>query len=178
MFLLLYLLYTLCHMFTLYTLCQNYHNLVTRDLQQPYAVRTVQKPWSKFVAHKCYRCGGTLKPDSSHFRTTECHFCHKKGHIAKVCHSKAKQQLTPDPQHSHQGQTAQKSTTQPTLQLEEEDEGDVTHNLLALRWTSSMSEPIKVTLHASGTNLEMEVDTGASCSIISVATYQRLWLRN
>ena len=66
-----------------------------------------------------------------------------------------------------------------TLQLEEEDEGNITHNLFALRWTSS-SEPIKVTLLASGANLEMEVDTGASCSIISVAKYmyQRLWTGN
>ena len=35
-----------------------------------------------------------------------------------------------------------------------------------------------VTVQASGANLEMEVDTGVSCSIISVVTYQRLWPGN
>ena len=150
----------------------------TKDLQQPHAVHTVQKPRSKSVAHKCYRCGGTHVPDSCRFKTTECHFCHKKGRIAKVCRSNAKQQSAPDTQHRRQGQSARKSTTQPTLQLEEEDKDDITHNLFAVRWTSSKSETTTVTVQASGANLEMEVDTGASCFIISVATYQRLWQGN
>ena len=65
-----------------------------------------------------------------------------------------------------------------TLQLEEKDEDDVTHSLFTVRRMSSKSEPIKVTVQASGTNLKMEVDTGASCSIIIVAKYQQLWPGN
>ena len=38
----------------------------------------------------CYRCGAKHKPSECKFREAECHFCKKKGHIAKVCLSKNK----------------------------------------------------------------------------------------
>ena len=47
--------------------------------------------------------------------------------------------------------------------------------MFALRGDSSKTDPIKVTVQASGINLEMEVDTGAASSIISAATYRQLW---
>ena len=37
----------------------------------------------------CYRCGGKQHSNQDCcFKTAECHHCRKKGHIAKVCHSK------------------------------------------------------------------------------------------
>ena len=34
---------------------------------------------------KCYRCGGNHFPGKCQFKDSECHYCGKKGHIAKVC---------------------------------------------------------------------------------------------
>ena len=41
--------------------------------------------------------------------------------------------------------------------------------------TGSPVQPLKVTVIANSGNLEMEVDTGASTSIISEQTYDQLW---
>ena len=39
---------------------------------------------------KCYRCGKTGHGEKTYrYREAECHHCHKKGHIASVCRSKA-----------------------------------------------------------------------------------------
>jgi len=39
-----------------------------------------------------YRCGAKHKATDCKFKDAECNFCKKKGHIAKVCHSKLKMQ--------------------------------------------------------------------------------------
>ena len=36
----------------------------------------------------CHRCGGNHQPNVCHFRFVNFQACGKKGHIAKVCHSK------------------------------------------------------------------------------------------
>ena len=41
--------------------------------------------------------------------------------------------------------------------------------------TGSPVQPLKVTVIVNGVNLEMEVITGASASIISEQTYNQLW---
>ena len=45
-----------------------------------------------------------------------------------------------------------------------------------LRGESNKTDPIKVSVQVCGASLDMEVDIGASCSIISEATYSQLWL--
>ena len=47
---------------------------------------------------------------------------------------------------------------------------DSTYNMFAVTGESSKTEPMKVTVQASGANLEMEVDTGAASTVISDAT--------
>ena len=43
----------------------------------------------------CYRCGGPHLATSCKFRDAECRFCKKKGHIEKVCRTKARQGTAP-----------------------------------------------------------------------------------
>ena len=38
----------------------------------------------------CYRCGEAHHPDMCRFKSAECHFCKKQGHIEKVCFAKKK----------------------------------------------------------------------------------------
>ena len=59
----------------------------------------------------------------------------------------------------------------------EDDEvgADPTYTLFHVRGEDSMSEPVTETMLVNGANLEMEVDTGAACSVISAMTYQESW---
>ena len=107
----------------------------------------------------CYRCGGAHDQAKCRFRTEECHYCHKKGHIASVCRQKAKRQQ------SHAGPThtvADSSDTDPP-------------EYPMYTVDASQSQPISVQVHLNGTPVNMEMDTGATMSIMSKHTYQSTW---
>ena len=135
----------------------------------PAAVHAVPSAHGK-SARSCDRCGGNHSKDDCRFKDAECHFCRKKGHIAKVCRSKAKS-TTSSRQQRNRPKT---KSTQRTCQVSEETEDDASYNLFAVR-NERASPPIEVTVQVNGTDLVMEVDTGATSSIISEATYKRLW---
>ena len=123
--------------------------------------RPPTQPQRAPVIPGCYRCGAKHKATDCKFRDAECHFCKKKGHIAKVCRSKAKAQ---------QNQTR-------THQLNSgENSGDETveYSLFHTQGQNSPA-PILVTLEVNGANLTMELDTGATLSIISEETYRTLF---
>ena len=45
----------------------------------------------KASSTSCYRCGGKHNQQTCRFKSETCHFCNKRGHIAKVCRSKKRQ---------------------------------------------------------------------------------------
>ena len=73
--------------------------------------------------------------------------------------------------------TKSKSTrsTHKVSQEQSESEGTEDEILLLHCTRTNTTEPITVTVKANQADLEMEVDTGASASIISEATYKKLW---
>ena len=48
----------------------------------------VSKSCSTRAPPPCYRCGGSHSHQVCRFQNSTCHYCHKRGHIAKVCKSK------------------------------------------------------------------------------------------
>ena len=44
---------------------------------------------------ECYRCGGQHNPSDCPFQQYECHYCKKKGHLAKVCKQKKRDNVSP-----------------------------------------------------------------------------------
>ena len=40
----------------------------------------------------CYRCGGKHNPARCRYKEENCHFCGKKGHIARICRRRQQQQ--------------------------------------------------------------------------------------
>ena len=75
--------------------------LAERDAQELHSREmTISEPIQKLqdqsttrkkpsIPRSCYRCGGSHEPSQCRFQHVECHACGKKGHIRKVCRSKA-----------------------------------------------------------------------------------------
>lgn len=114
---------------------------------------------------RCYRCGADHKPTDCGFKDAECHYCHKKGHIAKVCRSKARDGKRKPPNRK----PPQKGTHQVTEVPGDEAEYSLYHI------PSTSARPLLVTVTLNSSETQMEVDTGATLSIISIATYRKLW---
>ena len=109
----------------------------------------------------CYRCGGKhLAPDCRH-KESECHTCGKKGHISRVCRSKGKTGGNSKPP---KGQNAK---------VVEAEEESFVINLSKVR--GQKVDPFMVSVLVDGKALEMEVDTGASVSLISERTFKTHW---
>ena len=134
------------------------------------------------VPHKsprdCYRCG---KPhnvgDCPHLESV-CHSCGKKGHLSRVCRSKPKnsrasnrkqQAKQPVPHKRTHQVTADKST----VAAHNPDADPNVYTMFHL--PTPRSDPLAVKVSLNGVPVEMEVDTGATLSIISKATYHKLW---
>ncbi|XP_057298423.1 uncharacterized protein K02A2.6-like [Hydractinia symbiolongicarpus] len=117
----------------------------------------------------CYRCGGTKHTaEACPFKDAECYYCHKKGHTVKKCRQKKRNDEKSRP------------PRKPINQLESEHEGNVYNetveqsdmfNLYKLE--GSRVEPLFVNVSIKGKTIKMEVDTGASMSVISEKTLRK-----
>lgn len=96
----------------------------------------------------CYRCGGPHLAPKCKMKDVECLYCKKKGHLARVCRSKAQQQKK-KPAH-----------------YVEEDKDDDSYSLFTIREQDCDTIIVNVSL-----NSVPELDTGASISVLSSATY-------
>ena len=124
----------------------------------------------------CYRCGGNHYHKSCHFKDAKCCACGKLGHLSRVCQARQKGNLPP------LGYNKKSDTPKDTHLLEGGEEamgreqGVGTYYLFILG--SKRPPPYKVQLSVGGQTLEMEVDTGASLSVISEGTCKNLVSEN
>ena len=121
----------------------------------------------------CYRCGGNHKaPDCKH-KDAICNKCTKKDHLAKVCRSgSARPEVPKNQKQRQQTNTKMDPQTTRTHHLDagtDEDE----YNLFTV--APSTNQPLTVPLTLNGAKLIMEIDTGATRSIISDQTFTQLW---
>ena len=129
------------------------------------------KPPSRDKSSKpvvCHRYGGPHKAPECTFQKAKYHKCGKVGHIAKVCRSKAKPPKSTAakvPQQQHSLQLDEQSTDS-----EPECPEYGMHNV-----TVHHSDPIAATIEINNSKLQMEIDTGASRSIIGEDTFKQLW---
>ena len=107
-------------------------------------------PRDKPTSVICYRCGGKHNQQTCRFKLETCHFCSKRGHIAKVCKSK-KRQPPPPP-----GKATHKVTQDPPESIPSVP--------------GQQSKPLQAVISIEGNPLTMEVDTGAAVSVISDKT--------
>ena len=110
---------------------------------------------SKSDSYQCFSCGKTDHNRAKcRFRNAVCNKCHRKGHIAKMCHSK------------HVNLVSEEDTE------EIMHDGD-THDkeLYTLHDVNSMSHQILVPVKIHGTELDMQLDTGCALSLAPKAFY-------
>ena len=118
--------------------------------------------------YSCIRCGGHHLATFCRFKDVECQACKKKGHLARMCLSK-QGRGRPHPK-SSKPSSNQANYVEGVVKGDPEEED--CYIMFAL--SSNSSEPYKVTMNVEGSELNMEVDTGASKSIVSEETYKSL----
>ena len=112
----------------------------------------------------CFRCGrGGHMVSKCRFKSATCHKCGKTGHIKAACRSKDQSQ--------HQGvKTLLEESTDAAIAMDSMQE----YKLFAVGSSDGRS-PIEVELELDGHRIRMEIDTGASLSLVSEATFKQLW---
>ena len=133
----------------------------------------------KVCSLSCYRCGKNHLPDECNFKGAKCFSCGKIGHIQKACRSVLpKKRNFPQRSRSDHRSVVQKPRKtlpnhkpQPIRRLTEE--GGTT-DFLVNQLHSDNNNPIELTMDIDNKPLKMELDTGASVSLISAKTFATL----
>ena len=121
----------------------------------------------------CFRCGkpGHTVPKCRMSRTVKCHLCGKTGHVQKACKSSDKWASLKKATGSSTG-----ATTRTVSQLEE-DHHDIDPTTLFRVSSKSSIPPLEVEVKMDDCIVKMEVDTGATLSLMSETTFRTLWPR-
>ena len=143
----------------------------------------------------CYRCGQSdHHHDTCRFKSSTCHYCGKLGHIQTVCRSR-RSFSTRDtsnrpfvdsssrPSYRSSDSDSSRHTRHPIRSshprsshvkqvVGNNDEPDNTEEYSLFNLPSGSCAPLVVTILIDHTSLSMEVDTGASFSVVSKNTYK------
>jgi hypothetical protein len=111
---------------------------------------------------ECHRCGETHPAACCKFKDYECHFCKKKGRSLSLCLQKEKRAAAKsEPKHEQAHHI-----------VEHGSDDDVDEYNLN-RVSSGTSKPLLITVKVNGVDMEMEIDTGASVSIMSEEKFRQ-----
>ena len=131
-------------------------------------VFTSSKSKPKFVSSgkshskDCYRCGGDHAPFDCKFKNAKCHNCKKKGHIAKKCRNS-----------EFRGKKPEFKRKQAHYVEESDENSDSESDVYSVFHVGNYkSDPYKINVNVNSKDITMELDTGASVSLMSEDTYQ------
>ena len=113
----------------------------------------------------CYRCGGRHGPSQCRFRDVASHACRKKGPVNWACKSQNK---VPS------AMVGEQARRQP-VHLTEEGTVAAPQEYTLYPLQDPATRALKTTVQVEDQDLTMEVDTGASVTIISQDTCVRIW---
>ena len=121
-------------------------------------------PRSKGESKECYRCGKNHHLSKCRFKEATCHYCKKKGHIIAKCPKKSKKSSeTAKPNSNHNPKQGKPAIH--VLDTEEEREDKDIYPLFAVS-QGNRKNPYLVDVELNGVKVQMELDTGASLSVI------------
>ena len=134
------------------------------------------KPSKVFdVQNECYRCGGRHGAHECSFKDSECHFCHKRGHIARKCRMKSAHRS--QAQQSFRQPACDKSKRRNMKYSKSEDTGSDTeeseiHTMFCaqVQQGKDKQKPYVVEMNIDSKKVMMEIDTGASVTVLCEAT--------
>ena len=106
----------------------------------------------------CYRCGGKHPATHCRYKEYDCHYCKKKGHLASVCRKKKA------------GLKSEESSEKGNTNIVEGDDDNPDYPLFNIP-NCSISKPLLVKVAINGVSINMELDTGASVSVMGEDTY-------
>ena len=119
---------------------------------------------------KCSRCDGKHSPAECRFKDAKCHPCGKSGHLSRACRSKNKAKKPERRETAHHlAGTGQEETVSDNSS---EDEGPPSP--YGLYTFHSNNTPYKVNMSINGIPMDMEIDTGASLSVMSEEKFTEL----
>jgi hypothetical protein len=116
----------------------------------------------------CTRCGGKHSAAKCYYKDSDCHYCGKKGHIASACRTRLARKRKPEQAH------VVTSNRETTVQGSKQAEHEGTYSLYHMQDRTG-KEPLHIKLDVNNKEITMEVDTGASVSLLSEETFHTLW---
>ena len=121
----------------------------------------------KAGSYQCYRCGNPdHKPHQCPFKTAKCHNCDKIGHIQPVCRLPRKRHQQRPPKTPGRSRVAMVTT-----EVESEEDSDLALNHIR----AEPGKPYLVDISLNGKQTSMELDTGASLSLMSETKFKDLF---
>ena len=158
---------------------QNLKDLqVVEDLPTVHAVPYTSSSQKKTSSKKCFRCGKfNHLPSDCRFKNAECFKCSKRGHIATMCMEKGKKPFNSgfgNNRRSAMNHVVLDDTSvtenQPIDDCIPEDEN--IYSIYTLQ--HNKVKPFQVIIKLNGLPVPMEIDTGASLTIINEPIFTAL----
>ena len=147
---------------------KNTLDLNTQVKEEETPVHRVNNPQGEL---KCYRCGGKHWPKQCRFCESKCHDCDETGHSERMCRGKKKANDN-EPARNEQP----KHRREPTHLPEEDWEADEKSGEYSMYniTNGSASEAWTVDIELCGKPHHMEIDSGATKTVISQVTYDAI----
>uniref|UniRef100_UPI00398E8028 uncharacterized protein n=1 Tax=Pristiophorus japonicus TaxID=55135 RepID=UPI00398E8028 len=112
----------------------------------------------------CWRCGGDHRPHQCHFKHYACNGCRTMGHLQRMCRRAA------NPANHHVVEKDRSTVDQTELETRTEEA-----EVYGVHTFMTKCPPIMLKVELNGIPVSMELDTGASQSIMSKMAFDMLW---